>query len=157
MRPVGPKHLVFLLLPALGLLVSTGLAESSWGKPPAANRRPKKNQKKKGRDAQVVSTASGKAGAANTPAERNVSSGGGVKEAAVKPHSVFNSTWNGGTGNWSTSTDWTPNTVPNNGGGNTFNVTIDSGGTDTVSLDINSTISTLTVGGTAGSSTLQNK
>jgi hypothetical protein len=55
-----------------------------------------------------------------------------------------NSTWNGGTGNWSTSTDWTPNQVPNNGGGNTYNVTINSG---LVTLDQNATINSLVLGG----------
>ena len=46
-----------------------------------------------------------------------------------------NSTWNGGTGNWSNATDWTPNQVPNNGGGNMYNVMIDSGNTAKVILD----------------------
>ena len=68
-----------------------------------------------------------------------------------------NSAWNGGTGDWSTATDWTPNGAPNNGGGTTYNVTIDSGGTDTVTLDISPTVSTLTLGGTAGTSTLQDQ
>ena len=67
-----------------------------------------------------------------------------------------NSNWNGGTGNWSTGTDWTPNGVPNNGGANTYNVTIDSGGTDTVTLDQNATINSLVLGGNTGVSTLQN-
>ncbi len=57
-----------------------------------------------------------------------------------------NSTWNGGTGNWSNATDWTPNQVPNNGGGNMYNVMIDSGGTDKVILDQNATIASLTIG-----------
>src|SRR6516225_2369027 len=69
---------------------------------------------------------------------------------------TINSVWNGGTGNWSVSTDWTPHCVPNNGGGNVYNVTIDSGGTDLVSLDIHATIASLVLGGTSGSSTLQN-
>ena len=69
---------------------------------------------------------------------------------------TVNSSWNGGTGNWSTSSDWNPNGVPNNGGGNTYNVTIDSGGTDLVSLDQNATINSLVLGGSTGSSTLQN-
>jgi hypothetical protein len=67
-----------------------------------------------------------------------------------------NSNWNGGTGTWSTGTDWTPNGVPNNSGGNTYNVIIDSGGTDTVTLDQNATINSLVLGGTKGSSSLQN-
>ena len=51
--------------------------------------------------------------------------------------------WNGGTGTWNTIGDWTPATVPNNGGGNVYAVTIDSGGTDTVTLDISPTIASL--------------
>src|SRR6202035_3150190 len=76
-----------------------------------------------------------------------------VVVACLCPTRAFgqtNSTWNGGTGNWSTSTDWTPNQVPNNGGGNTYNVTIDSGGADNVTLDQNATISSLTLGGGSG-------
>jgi hypothetical protein len=61
--------------------------------------------------------------------------------------------WKGGTGNWSTAADWNPATVPNNGA----DVTIDSGGTDNVTLDIKPTIATLVLGGATGSSTLQNK
>lgn len=62
-----------------------------------------------------------------------------------------NSTWNGGTGNWSTSTDWTPNQVPNNGGGNTYTVTIGSNGPDTVTLNQNATVASLTLGDVTGS------
>src|SRR6516225_5688053 len=69
---------------------------------------------------------------------------------------TINAVWNGGTGNWNVPTDWTPNGVPNNGGGNLFNVTIDSGGTDLVSLNLHATIASLVLGGTSGSSTLQN-
>src|SRR4029077_17848358 len=69
--------------------------------------------------------------------------------------STVNSSWKGGTGNWNVASDWSPTGVPNNGGGNTFNVTIDSGGTDAVTLNQNATISTLVLGGTVGSSTLQ--
>jgi hypothetical protein len=69
---------------------------------------------------------------------------------------TINSVWNGGTGNWSVPTDWTPHAVPNNGGGSVYNVTIDSGGSDLVSLDIHATIASLVLGGTSGSSTLQN-
>ena len=70
--------------------------------------------------------------------------------------STINSSWKGGTGNWSVSADWTPPGVPNNSGANTYNVTIDSGGSDLVSLDINAKIASLVLGGTSGSSTLQN-
>src|SRR3984957_7081942 len=82
-----------------------------------------------------------------------------VMAAGLCPTLAFgqtNSTWNGGTGNWSTSTDWTPNQVPNNGGGNTYNVTIDSGGTDVVTLNQSATINSLVLGGVTGSASLQN-
>ena len=72
------------------------------------------------------------------------------------PDAIINANWNGGTGNWSIAGDWSPNGVPNNGGGNVYNVTIDSGGTDNVSLDINATIASLVLGGSTGSSTLAN-
>ena len=73
------------------------------------------------------------------------------------PDAIINANWNGGTGNWSIAGDWSPNGVPNNGGGNVYNVTIDSGGTDNVSLDINATIASLVLGGSTGSSTLANQ
>jgi fibronectin-binding autotransporter adhesin len=54
--------------------------------------------------------------------------------------------WNGGTGNWSVSTDWTPTAVPNNGGGTTYSVTI-SAASSAVSMDVlNDTIDNLTLG-----------
>jgi hypothetical protein len=58
-----------------------------------------------------------------------------------------NSSWNGGTGNWSTASQWTPGTfAPNNGnGGNTYNATIANGGI--VTRDIAITIQALTLGG----------
>jgi hypothetical protein len=55
------------------------------------------------------------------------------------------SSWNGGTGNWSVATNWEPAVVPNNGGGNTYYVKIDSGG---VTLDQNASIASLVLGGT---------
>jgi len=73
-----------------------------------------------------------------------------VMVACLCPALAFgqtNSTWNGGTGNWSNATDWSPNQVPNNGGGNTYNVTIDSGGADTVTLDQSASINSLVLGG----------
>ena len=61
-----------------------------------------------------------------------------------------NSSWNGGTGNWSNATDWTPNQVPNNGGGNTYNVTIgSSGGVNNVTLNQNATVNSLDVIGSS--------
>jgi len=76
---------------------------------------------------------------------------------AISIHaSTINTSWKGGTGNWSMSADWT-NGVPNNRGGNVYNATIDSGGTDVVTLDINATIASLVLGGTSGSSILENE
>jgi hypothetical protein len=85
---------------------------------------------------------------------RNLSRGlifaGAVIAACLCPTLAFgqtNSSWNGGIGNWSNATDWTPNQVPNNGAGNTYNVTIDSGGADMVTLNQNAMITSLTLGG----------
>src|SRR6202167_801393 len=64
--------------------------------------------------------------------------------------SQTNSSWNGGTGTWNTAGSWTPSGVPNNGGGKTYNVTIDSGGTDVVTLNISPTINLLNLGGPSG-------
>ncbi len=74
----------------------------------------------------------------------------------ARRESTISSSWKGGTGNWNVSSDWSPSGVPNNGGGNTYNVTIDSGGTDSVTLNQNATINSLVLGGTSGSSELQN-
>ena len=72
------------------------------------------------------------------------------------PLAVINSSWIGGTGNWGNSTNWSPTGVPNNGGGNTYNVNIELAGS-LVSLNLNATIASLTVGINGGSiSTLQN-
>jgi len=58
--------------------------------------------------------------------------------------------WKGGTGNWSVGSDWSGG-VPNS----SSSVTINSGGTDLVTLNQNATIASLVLGGTSGSSTLQ--
>jgi hypothetical protein len=60
---------------------------------------------------------------------------------------LINSTWNGGVGNWNVAGNWSPAGVPNNGGGNTFNVLIDNGNAtaSTVSLDTSVTIENLTI------------
>ncbi len=55
------------------------------------------------------------------------------------------STWNGGSGNWSTAGQWTPSRVPNNTAGQFYDVTIGRGSTTT--LDISPTINSLTLNG----------
>ncbi|MCX5653835.1 MAG: hypothetical protein NTY65_04195, partial [Planctomycetota bacterium] len=57
------------------------------------------------------------------------------------------SIWNGGAGNWNTAAGWTPVVVPNNGGGNTYDVRIDGGNAaaSNVTLNISPTIDLLTV------------
>ena len=57
--------------------------------------------------------------------------------------------WKGGTGNWSNGADWSAG-LPGAGS----DVTIHSGGNDSVTLDVSSTINTLKLGGVTGSSTL---
>jgi hypothetical protein len=56
-----------------------------------------------------------------------------------------NSTWNGGTGNWSDSGNWNPVAVPNNSGSATYDVTIGVANSN-VTMDIlNDTINNLTL------------
>ena len=57
------------------------------------------------------------------------------------------SIWNGGAGTWGTPANWTPVGVPNNGGGNTYDVRIDNGNAaaSNVTLNISPTIDLLTV------------
>jgi len=57
--------------------------------------------------------------------------------------------WNGGSGNWNTPSDWSGGVVPNNGGGKTYNVTISNGEPETVTLNLGVTISDLTLGTSA--------
>jgi hypothetical protein len=61
-------------------------------------------------------------------------------------HAQTSVSWNGGNGNWSTATDWSGGVVPNNGGSNTYNVSISNGSAETVTLDVGVTISDLTLG-----------
>src|SRR5579862_6596412 len=75
-----------------------------------------------------------------------------ILSIASASYSQTNSSWNGGTGTWNTAGSWTPSGVPNNGGGHTYNVTIDSGGTDVVTLNISPTINLLNLGGASGGS-----
>ncbi len=63
------------------------------------------------------------------------------------------STWNGGTGTWSTAAQWTPAAVPDNAPGNGFNVSIATV-SDRVGLDVSPVIDSLAIGGTAGTSVL---
>jgi len=58
--------------------------------------------------------------------------------------------WVGGSGNWSVATNWSPNGVPTA----TDNVVITASGTYTVTLDGDSMIYDLTIGGTSGIQTL---
>ncbi|CAN5546320.1 hypothetical protein BH11PLA2_BH11PLA2_25410 [soil metagenome] len=72
----------------------------------------------------------------------------------AKVHPQVATSWNGGNGNWSTASQWSPATfAPINGnGGNTYNVNIGSG---TVTLDVPVTIQALTLSGQiAGSQSL---
>lgn len=73
--------------------------------------------------------------------------------------STITSTWNGGTGNWSTPADWTPPTVPNNAAANTYDVTIASGasGGDSVTLDTSPSINSLVLGGGSTGSSLSDQ
>src|SRR5271169_4088343 len=64
-------------------------------------------------------------------------------------HAQTNVTWDGGGGNWNTPGDWSGGVVPNNGGGRTYNVTISNGEAETVSLNLNATVSDLTLGSLA--------
>jgi T5SS/PEP-CTERM-associated repeat protein len=86
----------------------------------------------------------------------NASSGGsaslsvgslGASSLVLSPGTPDN--WNGGTGNWSTAGDWSTG-VP----GSNSDVTIYSGGDDTVTLDLGSTtINSLTLGGASNGHT----
>ena len=56
-------------------------------------------------------------------------------------------TWTDSSGNWSNSANWSTLTVPNNGGGKTYDVEINGTGADTVTFDASSTtINGLTLG-----------
>ena len=57
------------------------------------------------------------------------------------------STWNGGTGNWSDPTSWSPAVVPNNGGGATYSVTISAPGS-VVTTDLGIGLDNFSMGAT---------
>ncbi len=66
--------------------------------------------------------------------------------------------WTGtSSGDWNTASDWSGGVVPNNGGGKTYNVTINpSTSGEAVSLNLSATVSDLTLGATTGNTvTLQ--
>src|SRR4051812_11343319 len=48
---------------------------------------------------------------------------------------LFNVSWDAATGSWSVAGNWNPVVVPNDGAGNTFNVTVASG-TATLNIDV---------------------
>jgi len=60
--------------------------------------------------------------------------------------------WLGGSGNWSNAAQWNPNTVPNNGVTH-YQATVNSGGADTVTLDLNPNVDSLSLGATSGANT----
>ncbi len=59
-------------------------------------------------------------------------------------------TWNGDSGNWSETTNWTPNGVP----ASTDDVLITAEGTYSVTMDVDVSINNLTIGGSTGIQTL---
>ncbi len=130
--------------------MAPGAAFSDIAKPAASSHKSKKKWQKSKHAVTKVATAGGAAtrAAGLRPQTSQTAPGS-------RPNASVNSNWNGGTGNWGTGTAWTPNGVPNNGGGNTYNVTIGTGN-DTVNLNLNATISSLTLGLSSGSSQLQN-
>lgn len=69
---------------------------------------------------------------------------------------TIDSSWNGGSGNWSTAAYWTPAGVPNNANGNVSDVIIASGNSigDSVLLDESPTIDSLVIGGSGSHSLL---
>ena len=66
---------------------------------------------------------------------------------SVTCHGQVVATWTDSSGNWSNSANWSTLTVPNNGGGKTYDVVINGTGADTVAFDATGTvINTLTLG-----------
>src|SRR5215831_11278691 len=64
-----------------------------------------------------------------------------------KTYAQVVATWTDSSGNWSNSANWSTLTVPNNGGGKTYNVVINGTGADTITFDASSTtINSLTLG-----------
>jgi hypothetical protein len=65
---------------------------------------------------------------------------------AMPINAQTNSTWNGGTGNWSDTSNWNPGAVPNNGAGTAYSVTIDVPNSVATIDILNVTIDNLTLG-----------
>src|SRR5580692_5150876 len=64
---------------------------------------------------------------------------------ALQLSAQTDSSWNGGTGNWSVASDWSPSGTPNDTGSTTFNVNI-LAPNSSVSMDVlNDTIANLTL------------
>jgi len=71
-----------------------------------------------------------------------------VMAACLCPTLVFgqtNSTWNGGTGNWSDLGNWNPAAVPNNSGTTTYDVKIGAANSNVTMDVLNDTIDNLTI------------
>ena len=64
---------------------------------------------------------------------------------AVPINAQTNSTWNGGTGNWSNTSNWNPSAVPNNSVSTIYSVTINVPDS-VVSMNLNTTIANLSLG-----------
>ena len=64
---------------------------------------------------------------------------------AASANAQINSTWNGGTGNWSDSGNWIPAAVPDNSGSATYDVTIGVANSNVTMDVLNDTIGNLTL------------
>ena len=66
---------------------------------------------------------------------------------STKTYGQVVATWTDSTGNYSNAANWSTLSVPNNGGGTTFDVVINGTGADTITLDLSGTvINSLTLG-----------
>ncbi len=98
--------------------------------------------------AQTISTGAGHIGFQNVLRQVSTRRGsaGFRPPSRFRPMALLTDNWNGGTGTWNVPGNWSAG-VPNNGGGNTFNVFIDAGNAavSVVTLDISPTINNLTI------------
>jgi PEP-CTERM motif-containing protein len=58
----------------------------------------------------------------------------------VRTNGQVVASWTDGTGNWSNPANWSTHTVPNNGGGTTYDVVINGTASNTVTYDVNGTV-----------------